>query len=43
MLKHTELVTGVTDHMAHILTTVIGYTAFRTVNSNTWFGFSSVL
>jgi hypothetical protein len=35
--------TGVNDHMADILTTVMGYTGFRTVNSNTWLTFSSVL
>ena len=39
----TELVIGANDHMADILTTVMGYTGFRTVNSNTWLTFSSVL
>jgi len=31
------------DHTADILTTVMGYTGFKTVNSNTWLTFSSVL
>lgn len=42
-LRLTEHVVGVNDHMADILTTVMGYTGFRTVNSNTWLTFSSVL